>query len=244
MKLKIIACRVFTPELEIILSIIGEDETNPDTIDIDWLPLRAHDQPDLLRQDIQRLIDAAEEYDAILLVYGLCGNALSGIRAASVPLYLPQAHDCSQILLGGHKAHSEFFGKNPSRGWTSRGYLTEEGDSFRLGEGESGWDLESLILEHGEENGRYVWETLHASDSISDPVLYFLDVPETSDSGFLEEAVRKAQGKGKQLEVIPATLSLLTRLLSDRSGEEILKVPPGGVIRPTWDNTVIKYVLE
>ena len=244
MKLKVISCRVFAPELDVI---VKSTDSGLDGIDIDWLPLRAHDQPDTLRKEIQALIDKAdiaEKYDAVVLAYGLCGNATSGIRAGTLPLYIPRAHDCSQILLGGHAAHSEFFGKTPSRGWTSRGYISEEGDPFRLGEADIGWDMESLIREYGEENARYVWETLHASDSSSDPILYFLDVPETGESDLLEEARKKAEERNKELVVVPATLSLLARLLGGRGGDEILYVPPGSVIRPSWDNMVLKSELE
>jgi len=189
-------------------------------------------------------VDGAERYDAVILAYGLCGNATSGLRAGSAPLYIPRAHDCSHILLGGRAGHAKFFEENPSRGWTSRGYIAEEGDPFRVGEAISGWDMESLVKQYGEENARYVWDTLHASDSSDDPVLYFLNVPETDTPELLEEAEGKARERGKRLEVVPATLSLLIRLLGGKGGDEILYVPPGSTIRPTWDNTVIKSELE
>jgi len=127
MRYKVISCRVFAPEMEIILRGAA---SGPDEIDIDWLPLRAHDQPDTLRSEIQALIDAADIdgcWDSVLLAYGLCGNAVSGIRAGTIPLNIPRAHDCSHILLGGNTAHEKYFKETPSRGWTSRGYLEEEG---------------------------------------------------------------------------------------------------------------------
>ncbi len=241
MKLKVIACRVFKPELDVILKSTGTGDTD---ISVDWLPLRAHDQPDTLREEIQTLIDAASGFDAVILVYGLCGNTSAGLRAGTVPLFIPRAHDCSQILLGGRSAHAERFADNPSRGWTSRGYMAEEDDPFRLGETVMGWDMKSLIDQYGEDNARYIWESLQESESSDDPVLYFLDVPETGDPVVLEGARRKAEERGKHLEVIPATLSLLIRLLDGRGGDEILQVPPGSVIRPSWDDNVIMSEME
>ncbi len=243
MKFKVISCRVFVPEMEMILKAAspGSDE-----FDIDWLPLRAHDQPDTLRKDIQALIDAADadgSYDAVLLAYGLCGNAASGLQAGSIPLYIPRAHDCSHILLGG-KAHTRFFKDNPSRGWTSRGYIEEDGDPFRAGSGENDWDLESLIRKYGEENALYIMDTLHASDSSSDKVLYFLDVPETGSPEILAKAGERAEERGKHLEVIPAALTLLSLLLGGRGGDEILYVPPGSAIRPSWDNKIMNSDME
>ena len=244
MRFKVISCRVFVPELEIILK---DAASGPDEIGIDWLPLRAHDQPDTLRNEIQLLIDAADAvgtYDAVLLAYGLCGNAVSGIRAGSIPLYIPRAHDCSHILLGGNTAHKKYFKENPSRGWTSRGYLEEEGDPFRSGGGENDWDFESLTLKYGEENACYIRDALHASDSSGDTVLYYLDVPETGSPEFLSKARERAEERGKHLEVIPATLTLLFRLLGGRGGDEILYVSPGAAIRPSWDNQIMNSEME
>ena len=233
MRLKVIACRVFAPELEVL-----SGESN-DELTIDYLPLRAHDKPEVLRADIQARIDDSRDFDAVILAYGLCGNAAASLRAGSIPLYIPRAHDCSHILLGGLDAHAAHFADTPSRGWTSRGYLAEESDPFRTVDSEFGWDMETLVKQYGEENARYVWETLHATADDDDPVLYFLDVPETRSPEVLAEAKNVAAARGKELRVIPATLDLLARLLGGRGGRDILAVPPGGVIRPTWDDSVL-----
>jgi hypothetical protein len=232
---------VFEPELEHILKDSGG---RPDQITVDWLPLRAHDQPEVLRTDLQKLINAAGDTDAVVLAYGLCGNAAAGLRAGPVPLYIPRAHDCSHILLGSTGTHRKYFGENPSRGWTSRGYLQSEDNPFREGETSIGWDMDMLIEQYGEENARYVWDTLHASDSSADPVLYFLDVPETSAAAVIRRAADKAALRGKTLEVVPATLDLLIRLLGGRGGDGILKVPPGAAITPSWDDSVMRTEME
>lgn len=245
MKIKVIACKVFEPELNHILSSSSGNSSSSDEINIDWLPLRAHDQPEILNKDIQSLIDAAVDYDAVVLAYGLCGNATAGLRAREIPLYIPKSHDCSQILLGSSDLHSRYFADNPSRGWTSPGYMAAEDDPFRTGESSLlGWELGPLIEQYGEENAQYVWETLHASDSADDKVLYYLDVKETSEPEVLRRAVEKAELRGKVLETIPCTLSYLIRLIGGRGGDEILRVPPGGSIIPSWDSNVIKTELE
>jgi hypothetical protein len=247
MKIKVIACRVFEPELNHIFGSApdgaGSFESG-EQVSIDWLPLRAHDQPEVLKNDIQALIDAAEDFDAVVLAYGLCGNATAGLRAGNVPLYMPRAHDCSQILLGSGEAHRRFFGENPSRGWTSRGYMAAEDDPFRAGESVMGWELAPLIEQYGEENARYIWDTLHASDSVEDDILYYLDVKETSEPEILRLAVEKAELRGKKLETVPGTLDYLVRLLAGRGGDEILRVPPGAAIHPSWDENVVKTELE
>jgi hypothetical protein len=239
MKLKIISCRVFKPELDFLLNNLPAGENRPE---IEFLDLKAHNQPDNLREKIQNKINESVNYDAVVLIYGLCGNATAGIKASDIPLYIPKAHDCSQILLGSSKEHKKFFGETPSRAWTSRGYMAEEGDPFRTADSSVEWTLEELIREYGKENAEYVYDVLHASDSESDPVLYFLNVPETEDSEVLEEAHSLALERGKTLKIIPATVSLIARLISGRGGNEILYVPPGAEIQPSWDSSVLKVI--
>ena len=55
----------------------------------------------------------------------------------------------------------------------------------------------------------------------------------------LKRAGEKAAIRNKTLQVIPATLDLLERLLAGRGGEEILYVAPGDSIRPTYGDDVI-----
>jgi|GEM_PF-4114837 len=56
---------------------------SPHIVDVELLERGLHDQPADLRAQLQARIDAAsaEAYDAILLAYGLCGQATAGIRA-------------------------------------------------------------------------------------------------------------------------------------------------------------------
>ena len=78
MKFVVIACRVFSPELEILR------EQSRDELVFEYLPLRAHDEPDTLRSEIQSLInryDSTDAADAVILAYGLCGNATAGLQA-------------------------------------------------------------------------------------------------------------------------------------------------------------------
>jgi hypothetical protein len=118
------------------------------------------------------------------------------------------------------------------------GYLRGENEPVREGDSTpSGYDLENLIREYGEENGRYIWETMRGSNE--DPVLYYLDVPETRDEESVQRAREVAEERNKVLEMVPATLETLERLLGGKGGTEILLVPPGSTISPTWDDNVV-----
>lgn len=232
---KIIACDVFKTEIEYILKDNAED------ISAVYFPINAHDQPDLLRERIQNAIDNPGDQDVELFIiaYGLCGNSLAGIRAGDIPLLVMKAHDCSQILLGT-EAHRVYFNDNPSRGWMSRGFLEcdEEFDGFRGGALIDNRSKESYIEEYGEENGEYIWNTMHPEHE--DSTLYYIHVPETSSEDLRRQAIVRADRLKKSFKEIPGNIDMLRQLIVSRSGDDVLYVPPGGLINPSWNASVIK----
>ena len=136
MLLKLISCNVFLREACWAIA------HSPHVVDPEFFELGLHQQPDSLRETLQERIDATErsakEYDAILLLYGLCGNATIGLSAGRIPLVIPRAHDCCTILLGSKQRFQEHFGENPSQPFGSVGYQ-ERGNYFvrsDLGDGQ------------------------------------------------------------------------------------------------------------
>jgi hypothetical protein len=74
MRFRIIACEVLAREVYICAA------RSPHLIDVELVEKGLHNTPDMLRVELQERIDATRPvgYDAILLGYGLCGNALVG----------------------------------------------------------------------------------------------------------------------------------------------------------------------
>ena len=109
-----ISCEVFS---RLVYSAAAR---TPNILDVEFTELRSHVNPDGLRKQIQDIIDGTpDKYDAILLGYGLCGNSTSGLRARSIPLVIPRAHDCCTVFLGSRAAFLEHFGLTPSAQWSS-----------------------------------------------------------------------------------------------------------------------------
>ena len=110
MRYKVIACAVFNREISLLSA------TSRATLDVTWIRQGLHSYPDLLRKEIQREIDRAEaplegpdqvarppeEYSAIILGFGMCSRAVSGLKTKRLPLVMPRSHDCIGILLGSH----------------------------------------------------------------------------------------------------------------------------------------------
>ncbi|MBM4091019.1 MAG: DUF1638 domain-containing protein [Planctomycetes bacterium] len=239
MLLKLIACNVFLREACFSIA------QSPHVIDPDFLELGEHAQSDRLRRTLQARIDATEQsarkYDAILLLYGLCGNAVVGLHASRTRLVVPRAHDCCTILLGSGQRFEEHFGDNPSRPFGSIGYL-ERGDYFLrtdLGEDrvQYGDPYAALVEQYGEENARYVWEAMHppALEAMNDTVT-FINIPETAQPSAEQRFRDRAAAEGKECLVLEGSLRLIRKLLhGDWDAEEFLVIEPGQKIAGVYD---------
>lgn len=115
----IIACDVFKDELEAFGAGI-------DWHTIEYLEMGLHDQPNILREEIQKVVNRLEEessVETILLMYGICGNGLIGIVSKRCQLVLPRAHDCISILLGSPNVHEGVLKENPGTYFYSPGWV-------------------------------------------------------------------------------------------------------------------------
>jgi len=242
MRLKLICCDVLTRE------VCHELYAAHNTVDPIFTSKGAHEKPEYLRGLIQNAIDDADKegcYDAVVLGYGLCGNAADGIAARSIPLVIPRAHDCCTLFLGSKERFIEYFGENPSLEWSSSGYM-ERGDSY-IRQTQTGrllgldLDHEQLVERYGEENAAYIMETLYPDRPGSE--LIFIDMPETRHLGYLDRMRKLAEESGKELKVYPGNIRLIRALLAGSWNEdEFLVVPPGKTIKAVYDQDVIMTV--
>lgn len=233
MRLKCIACEVLLRELCLAAA------TSPHTLDLVFTKKDAHDYRDTLRDTVQQEIDAAEadtvQYDAVLLAYGLCGGGLVDIRARQTPLILPRAHDCCTLFLGSKERFTEHFRDCPSQPFSAVGYM-ERGDTLfhEAGVGSDEMSLRQLIDTYGEDNARYIWETMHPNAQ-NQPVV-FVDVPETTPRSAVEQARERAAAAGRTFKVLPGSIQLLQRLLHGPwEPDAFLRVEAGQRISGVYD---------
>ena len=131
MRLKIIACKVLFRELSLIAA------KSKNHIDITYLKQGLHNEPDYLRKSLQCEIDKIDNdndlytnaqpynknFDAILLGYGLCSNAILGIKSKKHKIVVPKAHDCITLLLGSKEKYKEYFDTHRGIYWYSIGWI-------------------------------------------------------------------------------------------------------------------------
>lgn len=114
MNLKIIACKIMQRELASLMWCC------PNSFDLTTLQQNYHAVPLRLREYLQAEIERIErkedpytnnleEFDAIVLGYGLCSNALIGLHSSRYPLVIPRAHDCTALFMGSKEMYQEYF---------------------------------------------------------------------------------------------------------------------------------------
>jgi hypothetical protein len=238
MRLKLIGCEVFVREISYWIS------RSPHIIDAEYTEKQSHNDSELLRGEILERVRRAEEgeihYHAVLLAFGLCGNSVAGIASRKIKLVIPRAHDCCTIFLGSSKRFKELFSDNPSRPFTSAGYMERDENDY-LRESASGKFLgldksyREYVEMYGEENAQYIIETLTPKEKTDDTVFY-IDTPETSHLGYAEKCRVDAEEDNKGFRLIKGDSSLIRDLcLGEWRNERFLVLEPGESIVPLYD---------
>jgi len=237
MKFKLIACEVLTREIGYCTA------HSPHTIDIEFTNKDAHDNADNLRALISEKIRIAdnEDYDAILLGIGLCGNSTAGIKAGRTKIIIPRAHDCCTIFLGSRHKFQKLFQDRPSTPFTSTGYM-ERGSSLMHDSSEFAkqaglkQSLQEYIEIYGEESAKYLWETLHQNTEDQNSDIVYIEIPELEHLGFAEKARNWAEENSKNFLYTKGSIDIVKKLLSGNwNNDEFLTVNPGEKIDPVYD---------
>jgi len=242
MHLKLISCQVFLREMTAAVA------RSPQRVDVEFLSKGLHDIGCLgMRERLQAAVDASEGagYEAVLMGYGLCNNGLVGLRARSIPLVVPRAHDCITILLGSKERYLEYFHSHPgvyfkSTGWIEQDKTPEELEHLSIPR-QVGMDksLEDFIARYGEENGRYLHAVLgeHARHYGQ---MTFIEMGLEPDDRFERQTREEARQRGWKYEKIQGDLALIQRLVDGVwNEEEVLVVPPGWEIEASHDPRVL-----
>ncbi len=163
MRLKLLSCEVLYREASLAMA------RSPHQVDIEFLPKGLHD---IGKEGmLQRLEDALEmvdesKYDAILFGYGMCNYGTVGLKARTIPIVLPRAHDCMTMFFGSKERYVNYFNDNPgtyflTTGWIERGENPGELSQLSI-QHQNGMDMtyQEMVEKYGEDNAQYLYDTL------------------------------------------------------------------------------------
>jgi len=246
--LKFIGCEIIYREACYLAATV------PRRVDVEFLRKGLHD---LERQDmlakVQSAVDAAaaeDRYEAILLGYARCNDGLAGLRAPTIPLVVPRAHDCVTYFFGSRAGYRQYFDTHPgtfymTTGWSERD--TVAGDGYdrpaydtqgvmgKLGLAD---DYQTLVEKYGEENARFVMQSLGDWRQNYSRLCY-LKMGVCDETDIVEAARSEAAERDWQFELRDGDLTLLRRLFAGQWDDDFVIVQPGQSIVACNDHRVL-----
>ena len=245
MKLEVLCCEVFFREVCLLAS------NSPHTIDLTFVPKGLHDLGmERMVPRLQEQIDAvpAEGYDAIVLVYGLCNNGIVGLQARGTRLVLARAHDCITLFMGDRQRYLDYFHANPGTYYRTTGWL-EHADSAGAGEETVSQKLglamqyEELVSKYGEDNAKYIWETLGDRTQHYNRLTY-IQMGLECEEPFRDMARREAEEKGWTFDEVEGSMDLLRKAIHGEWDEDFLILEPGQSVQATHDHAIIDAIVD
>lgn len=247
MRIKAIACGVFLPYLEHLAAL------SPHEVVSCVLDAGLHETPGDLRTQLQTEISSAADagFDAVVLLYGLCGRGAAGITATSIPVVIPRAHDCITLFMGSPEAYLREFRKNPGTFYHTRGWIEQKinprnrdaAELYRrydLDEPEAHPDFAGLSERFGEENARQIVSFLERWRKHYSRAAYIdMGIPGEEPCAAFTDSFAGAMGWAH--EVIKGDLSLLENLLNGSWDDpRIFVLPPGHRAETSGDDRIFQ----
>lgn len=221
---------------------------SPHVVDIELIAKGLHNEPDVLRAELQRRLDALEpgKYDAVLLGYGLCSNSIVGLVSAHTRMVVPRAHDCITLYLGSAERYAEEFRRVPGTYWYTPDYIersTESSNIVALGSDAEDDKMSATYREYvekyGQDNADYLMEVMGAWRKHYSRAAY-IETQEVKLPDYTAKVRDLAERRGWTFEQMMGSLIILRDLLEGRWDEErFLIIPPGRSIMPTYDARII-----
>ncbi len=236
---KLIACSVFK---KFIQDVIPEEEAQK--FDITYLPMSNHNDAKIMRENLQEEIDLADDksFEAIVLLYGICGNGTVGLKAGQTPLIIPRMHDCCTLFLGNKQTYQEQFSQIPSMSWNNVYYYREQKECYddcEIEDTHTEHLRQNYIEKYGEDNGIFLYEMM-VDQSGPQPFLFInFDDPEN-------QAIKeKLTINQSEIREISGSSTLLKHLFqANWTDDKFLTIRPNHTIQASYDYDQVLYESE
>ena len=251
MRLKLIACKVLFRE---ICHICAKTDN---IVDITWIRQGEHSYPEHLHELLQKEIDAIEsgedmhtnkvnsngdndgiasDFDAILLGYGLCSNATTGLTAKKHRLVIPRAHDCITLFMGSKEQYARYFNEIPGCYWFTTDWI--ENTDMPGPEREAHLIRKYEEMGYDEETIEYLLETISGIKNYHNAA--FIKQPCIDKEKYIDVTKKAAEYYGWQYHELDGQISLLERFINgDWNEEDFLVLEPGETAVQSYDASVI-----
>ncbi len=221
---------------------------SPHIVDIELFALGLHNRPNELRNKLQERIDAtpAEDYDAIILGYGICGKATIGLSSPHLPMVIPRAHDCITLFLGDRLRYKTEFEESPGTYWYTIDYIERKKPGDALGATSASTDSTAQYNEYvekfGKDNADYLMEVMGAWESHYERAA-FIDMGVGDGTAVAENAEAIAGRRGWLYEKMAGDMVLIRKLILGEWDGDFLRLEPRQSITMSYDENVVECAL-
>lgn len=191
----------------------------PPSVDYCAIDSGLHLSPDILRQSLQETINAStNSAERILLGFGLCSQAVVGLRASDCTLVIPKVDDCIALLLGSEQAYKAQFKDEPGTYYLTKSWIESGGSLFD----EYGF----LVDRYGERKALFLMGRF-----LKHYTRLVLINTGQYDLDFCRDYCRRtADHFGLRYEEVPGSLSLVERMVHGPHDDDFVVVGPNQVV--------------
>jgi hypothetical protein len=209
-KIKVIACATVIEEMLPLM---------PDTLDYEILDFGLHLVPENLKASLQTAIDKdCQNYDTIILGYGLCSMAVIGLQARDCTLVVPKVDDCIAIFLGSGQAYNEQAKKEPGTYYLTKGWI-EVSDTLLD-------EYRRVVEKYGEEKADFIMGEMLKHYKR----LVYIDTGTENQEKYRSYAKEMADQFKLRFEEMRGSNALVEKMLRGTWDFEFVVAPPGHTI--------------
>lgn len=192
----------------------------PPGIDHQVFDFGLHVNPEKLRRTLQDAIDAVSgQYGTIILGYGLCSQAVIGIKANHCTLVVPRVDDCIAIFLGSRSAYRVQSQAEPGTYYLTKGWI-EVGDTPFA-------EYDRMIQRYGSKRAERIMNLMLANYKR----LALINTGQYELERYRDYARRTAERFGLRYEEIEGSDGLVKKMIYGPWDDDFVVVQPDEVIQ-------------
>ena len=175
-----------------------------------------HVNPEKLRATLQEAVDSVSgQYETVILGYGMCSQAIIGLKANGCRLVAPRVDDCIAMFFGSREAYAEQCRRVPGTYYLTKGWI-EVGDTPFS-------DHDRAVRRYGKEKAEKIYRILMGKYER----LALINTGAYGMEKYREYARNTAEKFDLRFEEVPGTDDLLRRTLLGPWDEDFIVLEPG-----------------
>lgn len=178
-----------------------------------------HNNTEALTVALQNELNATLPHiKTVLLGYGLCSQAVVGLRSEKCTLVIPRVDDCIAIFLGSAHSYQKQYRQVPgtyylTKGWMEAGYSPMN-------------EFDVLVNQYGEEKARYIISKMFKHYTR----LALINTHNYEMQVYRERSIKTAEQFGLDFEEIEGSDVMIKKMFSGHWDKEFVVIEPGRTV--------------